>query len=101
MKAAAASRPKPASIPAVNPASDLKEKGQNNALTFDSLGNAVNLGPNKAKLEEEERKKKQEAEKRKKEQEEKNKKPQDKSRPISSTPIAGTPWYVNFDWNLS
>uniref|UniRef100_A0A336LIW6 CSON011127 protein n=1 Tax=Culicoides sonorensis TaxID=179676 RepID=A0A336LIW6_CULSO len=45
---------------------------------------------------EEERKKKQEAEKRKKEQEEKEKvkKPLDKSRPISSTPIAGTPWCV-------
>lgn len=79
---------------AVNPASDMKEKGhaQNNALTFDSLGNAVNFSPNKSKAEEEERKKKLEAEKRKKEQEEKAKKPLDKSRPISSTPIAGTPW---------
>lgn len=97
MKAAAANRPKQAAMnPAVNPVSDMKDKGhaQNNALTFDSLGNAVNFGPNKAKLEEEERKKKLEAEKRKKEQEEKSKKPLDKSRPISSTPIAGTPWYV-------
>lgn len=45
-----------------------------------------------------EKKKKQEAEKKKKEEEEKAKqapaKPQDKSRPISSTPIAGTPWCV-------
>lgn len=43
-----------------------------------------------------EKKKKQEAEKKKKEEEEKAKqqaaKQQDKSRPISSTPIAGTPW---------
>lgn len=45
-----------------------------------------------------EKKKKQEADKKKKEEEEKVKqapaKPQDKSRPISSTPIAGTPWCV-------
>lgn len=43
-----------------------------------------------------EKKRKQEAEKKKKEEEEKAKqqaaKQQDKSRPISSTPIAGTPW---------
>ncbi|KXJ68605.1 hypothetical protein RP20_CCG002507 [Aedes albopictus] len=45
---------------------------------------------------EEEKKKKAEAEKKKKEEEEKAKaaKPQDKSRPISSTPISGTPWCV-------
>lgn len=45
-----------------------------------------------------EKRKKQDAEKRKKEEDEKAKqisaKPQDKSRPISSTPIAGTPWCV-------
>lgn len=44
------------------------------------------------------KKKKEEAAKKKKEEEEKTKqtpaKPQDKSRPISSTPIAGTPWCV-------
>lgn len=88
MKAAAASRPK--QLPVV-PMSDKDNKGQNNALSFDSHGNA-NFSPAKAKAEEEERKKKLEAEKRKKEQEEKAKKPLDKSRPISSTPIAGTPW---------
>ncbi|XP_058053276.1 transcription elongation regulator 1 [Anopheles bellator] len=45
---------------------------------------------------EEERKKKLELEKKRKEEEEKAKltKPQDKSRPISSTPISGTPWCV-------
>ncbi|EAT36150.1 AAEL011733-PA [Aedes aegypti] len=45
---------------------------------------------------EEEKKKKAEAEKKKKEEEEKAKaaKPLDKSRPISSTPISGTPWCV-------
>ncbi|XP_063709217.1 transcription elongation regulator 1 isoform X2 [Culicoides brevitarsis] len=90
MKAAAANRPKQPTV--MNPVSD-KDKVQNNALSFDSLGNA-NFSPTKAKAEEEERKKKLEAEKRKKEQEEKAKKPQDKSRPISSTPIAGTPWCV-------
>lgn len=41
-----------------------------------------------------EKKRKQEAEKKKKDEEEKAKQ-QDKSRPISSTPIAGTPWYLN------
>uniref|UniRef100_A0A182NNB3 Transcription elongation regulator 1 n=1 Tax=Anopheles dirus TaxID=7168 RepID=A0A182NNB3_9DIPT len=45
---------------------------------------------------EEERKRKLEQEKKRKEEEEKAKatKPQDKSRPISSTPISGTPWCV-------
>lgn len=45
-----------------------------------------------------EKKKKQDAERKKKEEEDKAKqqaaKQQDKSRPISSTPIAGTPWCV-------
>lgn len=90
MKAAAANRPK--QNPVLNPVPDMKDKSQNNAISFDPLGNAINFSPTKAKAEEEERKKKLEAEKRKKEQEEKAKKPLDKSRPISSTPIAGTPW---------
>lgn len=60
---------------------------QNN-VTFDPLGFI-----NNQKAEEEDRKRKLEAEKKKKEQDEKIKqKPQDKSRPISSTPISGTPW---------
>lgn len=48
-----------------------------------------------AEINEEEKKKKLEEEaKRKKEEEEKAKelKAQDKSRPISSTPVPGTPW---------
>lgn len=82
---------------AVNAAPDsLKDKGnaQNNPLTFDPLGFAVKGNSIMSKLEDDERKKKLEIEKRKKEQEEKAKKPLDKSRPISSTPIAGTPWYI-------
>ncbi|XP_055310123.1 transcription elongation regulator 1 isoform X2 [Sitodiplosis mosellana] len=63
---------------------------------------AMNFKPDKKPEESEEakleKKKKEEATKKKKEEEEKAKqapaKPQDKSRPISSTPIAGTPWCV-------
>lgn len=63
---------------------------------------AMNFKPDKKPEESEEakleKKKKEEAAKKKKEEEEKAKqtpaKPQDKSRPISSTPIAGTPWCV-------
>lgn len=57
-------------------------------IKFDSLGFVLK---NKSQQEEDERKKKLEAEKKKKEEEAK-KRPQDKSRPVSSTPIAGTPW---------
>lgn len=68
---------------------------------FDPMAFAPKPGdPNLMKMEANELaerdKKKKEQEKKKKEEEEKNKqanKPQDKSRPISSTPIAGTPWY--------
>ncbi|XP_058832418.1 transcription elongation regulator 1 [Topomyia yanbarensis] len=54
------------------------------------------LAHTKNDKQEEEKKKKAEAEKKKKEEEEKIKaaKPLDKSRPISSTPISGTPWCV-------
>lgn len=47
--------------------------------------------------EDEEKHKKEEEAKRKKEEEDKAKetKVQDKSRPISSTPVPGTPWYNN------
>lgn len=81
----------------VNAASDsIKDKGNaQNPLTFDPLGFSVKGNSGMGKLEDDERKKKLDLEKRKKEQEEKAKKPLDKSRPISSTPIAGTPWYVN------
>jgi transcription elongation regulator 1 len=61
-------------------------------ITFDSSGNMVNntLNKRQADLEaEKERKRKEEAEKVKQVA-----KPQDKSRPVSSTPISGTPWCV-------
>lgn len=70
-------------------------------VPFDAMN--FNVKPDKKNEENDEaakfeKKKKQEAEKKKKEEEEKAKlasaKPQDKSRPISSTPIAGTPWCV-------
>ncbi|XP_053683234.1 transcription elongation regulator 1 [Sabethes cyaneus] len=62
-------------------------------LVFDQI-NFMAHGKNDKQ--EEEKKKKAEAEKKKKEEEEKAKaaKPLDKSRPISSTPISGTPWCV-------
>lgn len=62
---------------------------------FDQMGFAMKSEEEsvEAKLE---KKRKQDAEKKKKDEEEKAKqqaaKQQDKSRPISSTPIAGTPW---------
>nr|XP_049463992.1 transcription elongation regulator 1 isoform X2 [Anopheles coluzzii] len=54
------------------------------------------MAKNEKAAAEEERKRKLEQEKKRKEDEEKAKsnKPQDKSRPISSTPISGTPWCV-------
>lgn len=63
-------------------------------ITFDNSGNMVNNAFNKqnsmADLEaEKERKRKEDVEKAKQAA-----KPQDKSRPISSTPISGTPWAV-------
>lgn len=70
-------------------------------VPFDAMN--FNVKPDKKNEENDEaarfeKKKKLEAEKKKKEEEEKAKqapaKPQDKSRPISSTPIAGTPWCV-------
>lgn len=69
-------------------------------LQFDPMGFAVKANDKgeesaEAKLE---RKRKQDAERKKKEDEEKAKqqaaKQQDKSRPVSSTPIGGTPWCV-------
>jgi transcription elongation regulator 1 len=58
-------------------------------ITFDSAGNMVNAAA-KAKLDaEKEKKRREEAEKAKQAA-----KPLDKSRPISSTPISGTPWCV-------
>lgn len=68
---------------------------QFDAMTFNSKSDKKPEENEDTKLE---KKKKQEAEKKKREDEEKAKqaptKPQDKSRPISSTPIAGTPWCV-------
>uniref|UniRef100_A0A182QPG5 Transcription elongation regulator 1 n=1 Tax=Anopheles farauti TaxID=69004 RepID=A0A182QPG5_9DIPT len=62
-------------------------------VVFDPM--AFMAKPDKSAMEEE-RKRKLEQEKKRKEEEEKAKasKPQDKSRPISSTPISGTPWCV-------
>lgn len=56
-------------------------------VTFDSSGNMINSKQRQAELE---------AEKKRKEEAEKAKaaKPLDKSRPIASTPISGTPWCV-------
>lgn len=71
------------------------------SVMFDPMGFVIK--PQDLKIEESvevklEKKRKQEAEKKKKEEEEKAKqvaaKQMDKSRPISSTPIAGTPWCV-------
>ncbi len=69
---------------------------------YDQMGFAMKAAAAAVAAEEEsaeaklEKKRKQEAEKKKKDEEEKAKqqaaKQQDKSRPISSTPIAGTPW---------
>lgn len=68
---------------------------QFDAINFNAKSDKKTEESDEAKLE---KKKKQEAEKKQKEEEEKAKqapaKPQDKSRPISSTPIAGTPWCV-------
>lgn len=65
------------------------------AMNFNAKPDVKPEESEEAKLE---KKKKQEAERKKKEEEEKAKqvvaKQQDKSRPISSTPIAGTPWCV-------
>lgn len=62
-------------------------------ITFDNSGNMVNssLGNKQRQVEldaEKERKRKEEAEKAQ------SAKPQDKTRPISSTPISGTPWTI-------
>lgn len=66
-----------------------------NSMMFDPMGFV--LKPEEESVEAKlEKKRKQEAEKKKKDEEEKAKqqaaKQQDKTRPISSTPIAGTPW---------
>lgn len=83
-KKRAANRPKPMplQIPTV-PTNEIDV-----GIKFDSLGFVIK---NKSQ-QEEELKKKLEAEKKKKDEEAKAKKPLDKSRPVSSTPIAGTPW---------
>ncbi|XP_058465565.1 transcription elongation regulator 1 [Malaya genurostris] len=62
-------------------------------MVFDQINYIAHAKNDK---QEEEKKKKAEADKKKKEEEEKIKaaKPLDKSRPISSTPISGTPWCV-------
>ncbi|XP_055624534.1 transcription elongation regulator 1 [Toxorhynchites rutilus septentrionalis] len=62
-------------------------------LVFDQISFIAN---SKNEKQDEDKKKKAEAEKKKKDEEEKAKaaKPQDKTRPISSTPISGTPWCV-------
>lgn len=64
-------------------------------LPFDILNQKAEVKPEESEEAKLEKKRKAEAE-RKKEEEEKAKlaKPQDKSRPVSSTPIAGTPWCV-------
>lgn len=74
---------------------------QPHAVMFDPLG--FNMKPQDIKMDESievklEKKRKAEAEKKKKDDEERARqqavKQMDKSRPISSTPIAGTPWCV-------
>lgn len=72
----------------------LQQIGGAPGMVFDQINFIANSTKNEKQ--EEEKKKKAEAEKKKKEEEEKAKaaKPQDKSRPISSTPISGTPWCV-------
>lgn len=66
-------------------------------LPFDMLNQKVEMKIDESEEAKMEKKRKAEAE-RKKEEDEKAKqqisKPQDKSRPVSSTPIAGTPWCV-------
>ncbi|XP_053674018.1 transcription elongation regulator 1 [Anopheles nili] len=64
------------------------------AVVFDPL--SFMTKNDKTIASEEERKRKLDQEKKRKEEDEKAKasKPQDKSRPISSTPISGTPWCV-------
>lgn len=73
--------------------------GLQKGLLFDPLGFAVRMQTENGKAASEEelkgdKKRKLEADKKKKEEEDKLKpaKPLDKSRPISSTPIVGTPW---------
>lgn len=76
--------------PAVNPAIESFNDKANAQNKFDSLGFVAN---NNSRGEDMEKKLKQENEMKIKEQDEKTKhRPQDKSRPISSTPIVGTPW---------
>lgn len=58
-------------------------------ITFDSSGNMVNAKQRQAELEAEKERKRKEEEKAKQAA-----KPQDKSRPVSSTSILGTPWCV-------
>lgn len=84
--------------PMVNPAMHVQPLVANipfDAMNFNAKSDKKAEESEEAKLE---KKKKEEAAKKKKEEEEKAKqapaKPQDKSRPISSTPIAGTPWCV-------
>lgn len=84
--------------PMVNPgmhAQPLVSNAPFDAMNFNAKPDKKLEESDEAKLE---KKKKEEAAKKKKEEEEKAKqapaKPQDKSRPISSTPIAGTPWCV-------
>lgn len=71
----------------------LQQIGGAPGMVFDQLNQFMAKNNDK---QEDEKKKKAEAEKKKKEEEEKAKaaKPLDKSRPISSTPISGTPWCV-------
>lgn len=81
--------------PMVNQMQPIAASGQFDAPNFIQKPDTKPEESEEAKLE---KKKKMDAERKKKEDEEKAKqaanKPQDKSRPISSTPIAGTPWCV-------
>lgn len=81
------------SIPPVNLAVNLQNQpltmSQGN-ITFDNSGNMVNSKQRQIESDAEiEKKRREEADKAKQAA-----KPQDKSRPISSTPISGTPWCV-------
>lgn len=85
--------------PMVNPAMHTQPLASNvpfDAMNFNAKSDKKPEESEEAKLEK--KKKEEAAAKKKKEEEEKAKqtpaKPQDKSRPISSTPIAGTPWCV-------
>lgn len=72
------------------------EAGKGEVKTVNSM-NGEAMVTDSAKEDDDKRKKLEEDGKKKKEDEEKTKeiKVQDKSRPISSTPVPGTPWYVH------